>query len=101
MYNDVTRGTIVFFPTFKIRFGFSIQWILDAILARFDKYIGPILTNVFSKITDLDVIKQWNKNMTAPRRFLSQNRLVCDQIFAANNSLNQLSLKHGYPALHK
>jgi len=81
---------------------FSLQYgILDAVLARFDKYIGPILTNVFSKITHLNVIKQWNENMTILRRSSLQNRSVCDYIFASNNSLNQSPLKHQYSALYK
>jgi hypothetical protein len=75
--------------------------VLDAVLARFDKYIGPILTNVFSKIIHFDVIKQWNENMTTSRRFSIQNRSICNQIFASNHSLNQSPLKHQYSALYK
>ena len=70
-------------------------------LARFDKYIGPILTNVFSKITHLDVIKQWNENATIIRRFSMRNQSMCERIFASNSSLSQPSLQHEYAELYR
>jgi len=49
----------------------------------------------------LDVIKQWNENLTLPRRFLSRDQLVCDRLFAGNKSINEAFLKHTYPDLYK
>ncbi|CAF4269283.1 unnamed protein product [Rotaria socialis] len=79
LYNDVTR---------------------DTILARFDKYIGPILINVFSKITHLDELKQINKNVTASKRPSYRDRLACARLFSTNTSLNQPFLVHKYPNLY-
>lgn len=70
-------------------------------LNRFDKNIGPLLTNVFSKIIHLDEIKQWNDNYSVSRRYSSSNRFICQRLFTLNNSLNQPSLRHGYPNLHR
>ncbi|CAF0764536.1 unnamed protein product [Rotaria sordida] len=72
----------------------------DTVLARFDKYIGPILINVFSKITHLDEIKQLNTNVTIPRRSSIRDRLTCLRLFNTDKSLNQLILKHKYPDLY-
>jgi hypothetical protein len=79
----------------------AIDGRLDTVLARFDKYIGPILLQVFSKVIHLDVMKDWNRNVTIPRRFLSRDQSVCSRLFAANTSFNQQSLKHSFPDLYK
>ncbi|CAF1356498.1 unnamed protein product [Rotaria sordida] len=71
----------------------------DSVLARFDKYIGPLLINVFSKITHMDVMQKRNANMTIFTSSL-RDRTACNRIFAINNSLNQPSLKHIFPNLY-
>ncbi|CAF4448524.1 unnamed protein product [Rotaria sp. Silwood2] len=71
----------------------------DSVLARFDKYIGPILINIFSKITHLDVVRQWYADMTVFTHSF-RGRSACERIFAINNSLNQPSLKHIIPTLY-
>ncbi|CAF2443636.1 unnamed protein product [Rotaria sp. Silwood2] len=78
----------------------EVKFILYTILARFDKYIGPILINVFSKITHLDEIKQMNANITIPRRSSIRDRFTCVRLFNTNKSLNQLVLQHKYPNLY-
>lgn len=97
LYNDFTRGKDPFLSCPNCLF----HSIIDTVLARFDKYIGPILINVFSKITDLDVMKDWNANLTLPRRFSTRNQSVCSRLFAVNQSFNQASLKHSYANLYK
>ncbi|CAF1176648.1 unnamed protein product [Adineta ricciae] len=79
LYNDVTR---------------------DTILSRFDKYVGPILTNVFSQNLHIDVIKHWNENLTIPRRFSSRDQAFCSRLFNENKSIHQSDLKHSYPNLY-
>jgi len=76
---------------------FNFGYIIDTILARFDKYIGPILINVFSKITHMDVLKEWNANLTIPRRYSMRDQLVCSRLFATNRTF----LKHSYSDLYK
>ncbi|CAF3472053.1 unnamed protein product [Rotaria sp. Silwood1] len=71
----------------------------DSFLARFDKHVGPILINVFSKITHLNVVRQWYANMTSFTPSF-RGRFACDRIFAINNSLNQPILKHILPTLY-
>jgi hypothetical protein len=46
-------------------------------------------------------MKQWNTNLTIPRRYLLRDQSVCARLFAANKSFNQPFLKHTYPALYK
>ncbi|CAF4634716.1 unnamed protein product [Rotaria sp. Silwood1] len=79
LYNDVTR---------------------DTVLARFDKHIGPILINAFSKITHLDELKQWNTNATIPRCTSTRNQFTCVRLFNTSKALNQSVLKHKYPDLY-
>ena len=59
------------------------------------------MTNVFSKITHLDVLKQRYTNVTILRRYALRDRSVCNELFAINNLFNQSSLKHVYPNLYK
>ncbi|CAF3686685.1 unnamed protein product [Rotaria socialis] len=72
----------------------------DSFLARFDKHIVPILINAFSKITHLDVMRQWYTNEKKSSHPSLQYESVCDDIFAINNSLNQPALKHRIPSLY-
>ena len=74
---------------------------IDTVLARFDKHVGPILINVFSKITHLDVIKNWNANLTLPRRFALRDQSTCARLFVMNKSFDQTFLKHSYANLYQ
>ena len=85
-------------------FDYSVEQIrsmIDTVLARFDKHVGPILINVFSKITHLDVIQNWNANLTLPRRFSLRDQSVCGRLFAKNQSFDQPFLKHSFPDLYQ
>ena len=73
----------------------------DSVLNRFDKYLGPILINVFSKITHLKTIHEFNANLSSMRRSSFHNRFVCNRLFPGNSSLNQTSLHHIYPELYQ
>ncbi|CAF0799231.1 unnamed protein product [Adineta ricciae] len=79
LYNDATR---------------------DSVLTRFDRYIGPLLVNVFSKLIPLNVTQQRTMNTTSLRRTFTQDRTVCNRLFAANKSFDHSSLRHVYPGLY-
>ena len=98
LYNDVTRGDD--HSLFDLNSLFSMNF-LEAVLTRFDKYIGPILINMFSKITHLDVMKEWSANSTKRRPVYTGDQSVCARVFADNKSFDQESLKHSYPNLYQ
>jgi len=96
LYNDATRGTMLC----RLRTIFdSMTLILDTLLARFDKHIAPLLINVFHKVTHLDVIQQWQSNLTILKRI--SNQPICGRIFSNNRSPDQAQFSHSYPNLYK
>lgn len=80
---------------------FFFHFHLDAVLTRFDRYIGPILIQVFSQIIHLNVIKEWNMNLTITRRFLARDQYVCNRLFANNTSFDDSTLQHSFFDLYQ
>lgn len=74
---------------------------LDSFLARFDKYIVPILINVFSKITHLGSSRKLQIDERIVKDSSTRNRSACDLVFGNNSALNQSSLKHVLPNLYQ
>lgn len=89
---------IVFFSRLNYE---KINQILELALGRFERYIVPILTNVFSKMLNTDIVEQWSTNISVPRRSSMRDRIVCPRLFSANKSFHQPFLKHSYPDLYK
>jgi hypothetical protein len=46
-------------------------------------------------------MKQWNANLTIPKRYVFRDQSVCARLFANNKSFDQSTLKHTYPDLYK
>ncbi|CAF1490209.1 unnamed protein product [Adineta steineri] len=96
-YNNFNRRKMDFFTGTLALYSDVTR---DSVLARFDKNIGPIIANVFSKVTHLNVIQEQYVNATVFRRYSSRDRLVCARLFSNNKSLNHQSSKHIYPDLY-
>ena len=46
-------------------------------------------------------MKEWNANLTKPKRYLSRDQPACARLFSNNKSFDQSTLKHTYPTLYK
>ncbi|CAF1262866.1 unnamed protein product [Didymodactylos carnosus] len=67
----------------------------DAVLARFDRHVAPLIVNVFSKLTNHPIIQQWKNNESA--RYESDSLLIDE--FKRSSSIFQkdgLSLAGNY-----
>ncbi len=46
-------------------------------------------------------MKEWNANLTIPKRYSMRDQLVCSRLFSPNKSFDDISLKHSYSNLYK